>query len=91
MFQESLEQLPNVVAHTVFSHISDSTAPSAPALERSCLHPVANILQPPLPVRVHLQFIHISHAAGQDPGFSNRGGATSRTHMWEWLRFCIAT
>ena len=28
---------------------------------------------------------------GQDPGFSNRGGATSHTHMWAWLRFCIAT
>ena len=29
--------------------------------------------------------------AGQDPGFSNRGGATSQTHMWAWSRFCIAT
>ena len=28
---------------------------------------------------------------GQDPGFLNRGGATSHTHMWVWLRFCIAT
>ena len=29
--------------------------------------------------------------AGQDPGFSNRGGATGHTHMWVWLRFCIST
>ena len=28
---------------------------------------------------------------GQDPGFSNRGSAMSHTHMWVWLRFCIAT
>ena len=27
---------------------------------------------------------------GQDPGFSNRGSAMSHTHMWVWLRFCIA-
>ena len=27
--------------------------------------------------------------AGQDPGFSNRGGVTSHTHIWAWLRFCI--
>ena len=26
---------------------------------------------------------------GQDPGFSNRRGATSHTHMWAWLRFVL--
>ena len=31
------------------------------------------------------------HQPGQDPGFSSRGGATSHTHTWVWLRFCIAT
>ena len=30
-------------------------------------------------------------SAGQDPGFLNRWGATSHTHMWVWLMFCIAT
>ena len=30
-------------------------------------------------------------ASGQDPEFLNRGGAMSHTHMWAWLRFCIAT
>ena len=31
---------------------------------------------------------HLQHAlAGQDP---NRRGATSHTHTWAWLRFCIA-
>ena len=28
---------------------------------------------------------------GEDPGFSNRGGATNHTHMSAWLRFCVAT
>ena len=26
---------------------------------------------------------------GQDPGYSNRGGATSHTHMRAWLRFIL--
>ena len=33
---------------------------------------------------------YITGGSGQDPGFSNRWGATSHTHMWVWLRFCIA-